>query len=99
MGYRSEVAIAIIKDYATEELLNLLADADEKKESYTTYLFKYDWVKWYEDFPEIRRIMEILEGINSKHWGFIRLGEDYGDMEELGSPYAHGIELYRTVSI
>ena len=57
-------------------------DAQEK------YLcFGFDWVKWYDTDKNVSLFMEILEVANERDvdWQFIRVGEEFGDVENLNS--------------
>ena len=87
MGYRSEIAIAIDNDLITSEFEQLLHDADlkQKHESYTLYM--YDCVKWYESYTEVSEVMSFLNNLDDENFGFIRIGEELGDIELLGTPY------------
>lgn len=43
----------------------------------------FDWVKWYEDYTHISLFMETLYKANDEGvaWMFMRIGEDYTDIE------------------
>ncbi len=63
----------------------------------------YQWaaVKWYDEFPEVQFIGRFLEGVSGKSYYFIRIGEDFDDIEFAGAydcePF--GICLERYVSV
>lgn len=49
--------------------------------------FGYDWVKWYDNYQDVLLIMETLikadeDGVK---WQFMRIGEDYNDVESIES--------------
>lgn len=49
-------------------------------------LFHWSWVKWYANYPEINFIEKFLERLEDedKEFGFMRIGEDLGDIEQQG---------------
>lgn len=49
--------------------------------------FGFNWVKWYDTCKDVSLFMEILEVANERgvDWQFIRVGEDFGDIENLSS--------------
>ncbi len=64
-------------------------------------LYQWTAVKWYDEFPEVQFIGRFLEGVNGKSYYFIRIGEDYDDIEVSGAYEAEpfGICLERYVSV
>ena len=48
-------------------------------------LLCWDAVKWYENFPEVRFILDFLKTLGSDDYLFIRIGEDIDDYEMAGS--------------
>ena len=106
MGYRSEVAIAIRKedyellkefDKENQNLIELLEIANIKEYNEVICL-KWDWLKWYSEFPEVQAIEEFLAKLSDedKPYKFIRIGEDIDDTEV---EYNYGDEeKYRDVS-
>lgn len=92
MGYRSEVTLTMYKkDY--EELLR---QAIKERNNDVIDLIKYaglyrkadvitmhwDWVKWYEECPDIKFVMDFIL-LNNVPYSFKRVGEETGDIEEL----------------
>lgn len=65
-------------------IVDLLMNADEKNGWHDgVFTFHADYVKWYDGYSWVKFFIELLEqvedlGINSE---FIRIGEDYGDIE------------------
>ena len=66
------------------------------KDSNNHYTLSWEWVKWYDEFDgvqDIEHVMDILDGLadydNDKGYGyhFIRIGEEYGDIEERYTDY------------
>ena len=93
MGYRSDVAIALYKkDYdklinrvkmnKNQDLHNLINNASlfESKGG-NVKILTWDWTKWYNEFEEIQWIENFINNCNS---AFVRIGEDFEDIEEQG---------------
>lgn len=104
MGYRSEVGLAITevgykllqtemeKDAVLEERLEtILNAADRVIEDNKTKdrLYLWEWYKWYDPALD-----DLLRGkIEEDHYLFLRIGEDYGDVEVYGRYYNNPFEL------
>lgn len=80
------------------EALTLCKEADNILVHDDQYIFYWDDLKWYptyKDVSELEKFMAELDKVAleeggsycSEEFGFIRLGEDYDDYEEKGSPY------------
>lgn len=97
MGYRSQVVIAIPKELLKKNV-SLLTDLDgfEIFENKEIYIFSHSHLKWYEEYADVKRVMDFVKN-NSDEVGFVRVGEDSDDIEELGNNYDH--EVYAEVSI
>lgn len=95
MGYRSEVAI-LINDagydcmcFQLEELepsvrIDVVSLIDEMEREYGNNIMLYEeWVKWYEDFPEVRFMEDMLEVLECSNlpYVFLRIGENLEDIE------------------
>lgn len=99
MGYRSDVTIGITKVlYLKAVLLNNIPKALENVDKLETTLNVYweihGW-KWYDNYPEIIEIVDWFQWCEGEtetdetyetHFGALRLGEEYGDSEEWGTP-------------
>ena len=95
MGYRSEVLIVSDKEefnfplkvlLAAQDMLRYCEVTEDKQTGRTTYV--WNDVKWYEGYTGVDAIMEFLHSQeNDEDFGFIRIGEEDGDIELLGSPY------------
>ena len=103
MGYRSDVGIK-----CRAKAFEKFKEVYEKVGLYPTQIFEktedgqdekilvWEWVKWYDSYPEIQAIEEVMDELNDDEffkdipneemsdWGykFIRLGEDGDDVEE-----------------
>ena len=111
MGYRSDVAIAMTKK-AAELLKTKLAEAtpdqrylldnpdlyevDSKTEE---ALWRWHYVKWYEEFAEVAFIDNVLKELSDDDYLFIRLGENYDDIELRGDFWGNVFELGVSTSI
>jgi len=100
MGYYSEVVLCIHKDTLDADMIlnpkcpvQLFTEEDKlfhyisKEDEY--YLFEFNG-KWYVGYPEIDKVMDYIQSLEESKYGFIRVGEDSGDVEELGEPWEFG---------
>ena len=55
--------------------------------------FKLDYVKWYDDYPEIKTFMSFLNEIAELdfEYEFLRMGEDANDVESVTSDGSDGL--------
>lgn len=99
MGYRSDVTIGVTKVLYTKAVLlenipNALKNVTKLETTHSVYWQIEGW-KWYDSYPEV---MDIIEWFNwcfdetenddsyETTYGAMRLGEEYGDIEEWGHP-------------
>ena len=95
MGYRSEVAIAMkksdfeelearVKIDNREEVANLLEANDNFVDRGDIIIIRWDWVKWYEEYTDVRYIEDYLCELNEQGhpYSFVRVGESYDDIDE-----------------
>ena len=55
-----------------------------------------DYVKWYDGYKPVDDIMSAIAHIeNEESYGFIRIGEEWNDIETLGFPYDYGLTIHR----
>lgn len=104
MGYRSEVVIKF-NDAAAEVmeaarkldpgLDSILKDNENPEYKNVVY---YSSIKWYEGYKDIGAILNILNQLDIEDFGFMRIGEDPDDVEELGSPWEYDISINRSLS-
>ena len=88
MSIRSDVALVIAKELfdkeATVGLRNAIKTCDEVRTTELAYYFRWDSVKWYEDFADVKIITKFVRD-NQMHSGLLIIGED--QLEEMvGSP-------------
>ena len=125
MGYRSEVVLAIDAKIVPA-LMTAFAKCEEAQKLCTehvdsletdyggkgNWLMRWDHIKWYDSYPEIRMIENLIECMESDElddfgmkdmpdpsselFKFVRIGEDNADVEHRG----YGFEnIYVTRSI
>ena len=116
MGYRSQIALAIAKEDCkylkgkmkeNKELKDFLKMAEIKK-SNNAIVISWDWIKWYDEFPEVRAIKDFMYYLsdNDRPYRFIRIGEENDDTE-IETNYGDGdnynivdaIDIYRGIDI
>ena len=106
MGYRSDVVLAV-----HNSVLATLPELDSHKIKTiedATY-FTWEDVKWncgYHNERELFEWMELQEDIvigayGYKHppYGLVRLGEQYGDYDDMGEPYAFHIDVRSEITV
>jgi hypothetical protein len=81
MGYRSEVAFVVPASAPRFEEIEDCFDKIEERDGYR--LYHAAWVKWYDDVPVVQAVNTYLNGLTDQH-RFIRIGEDYDDVETWG---------------
>jgi len=106
MGYRSQVTLVVEKPLVNS-LLTLFATNPKVRELLTCdnpietngngdMLFQIDWIKWYEDFPEVQAIEDWMvdhdDNDREQSYSFHRLGEEFGDHDRRG--YSQAWEVY-----
>ena len=106
MGYRSEVYLRIkeplveVVDAARkldDNLDKMLSHGakETKKENKTDFYWEY--TKWYDSYPEVRAVESLLDMLQDDDYGFIRLGEEDGDIERKGDPPCY--DMYTNTSV
>ena len=60
--------------------------------------FHWDYVKWYEDYEDIAAMTSFLNALPTEDFRFVRVGENAGDIEEMGDYYDCEIYVQRSVS-
>ena len=104
MGYRSTVylrinapIVEVVQAAAKLDptLERILKEGKEEFGSDTDYY--WDGYKWYDSYPEIRAIEGMLDELDDDDFGFIRLGEEQGDIESKGMPCDY--EMYTQTTV
>ena len=74
---------------------NLLeyAHKHQKHEKSGAELFLWDYLKWYDSFPEIRFFENLMGELEWDDFLFLCIGEDMNDNEEKGSFWDNPFEL------
>lgn len=115
MGYRSDVGFAcdpIIKDVIEtvtewDKEFKELLDYGEDLSSDHFGRWRFDYAKWYDSFPDVQIMENIMSmcddvdisGLAYDSYGFIRIGEEYGDIEMKGDPFAFDLYVNRSLDI
>ena len=106
MGYRSEVylrfaePIVEVIDAARkldDTLDKMLSDGEEKRIDKVKTDFHWEYTKWYDTYPEVRVVEGLLDMLQDHDYGFIRLGEEEGDIERRGDPCEY--DMYTNTSV
>lgn len=86
MSYQSDVVLSIHEDVLTDEIRDLLEYWAETKLWHGRWtLFHMPWVTWDDVMGEGKKVIDHLKTIeDSSQFYFLRLGEDFGDIEDLG---------------
>jgi hypothetical protein len=94
MGYRSDVAYTIrfknkehrIRFMATAVLGSVIKLDEFGLINDETIIFKYDAVKWYEEYEYVIAHKQLLEDAKAQGcgWEFCRIGEEPDDIEQDG---------------
>ena len=115
MGYRSDVGFAcdpIIKQVIEtvaewdKEFKELLDYGDDLSNDHFGR-WRFDYAKWYDSFPDVQIMENIMtmcdnvdiSGLAYDSYGFIRIGEEYEDIEMKGDPSAFDLYVNRSVDI
>ena len=90
-----------------DDIRDLLRMADEhhKDANSGSEVWKWNCIKWYDSelyfFKEIKFIADTIKTLSEEDYRFIRIGEDYADVEVLGSYWDNpfGLDIERTLII
>lgn len=110
MGYRSEVAIRCQdKAYKMFEKAWGEFTPDKIFHQKDDHLIYWDWVKWYEDYPDVSAIENVMSKLNEldndeaieKKMGyrFMRLGENDADIETKENTYDIELWMIRKIDL
>jgi hypothetical protein len=110
MGYRSDVYLAVKKEevemieHSRPVIGKFLAEADKIDVRDDKVYYEIHNVKWYANiYPEIILLMAWLQELDDVYtyeqpYQFVRIGEDYEDIESLGSWEFGEMHINRSVS-
>ena len=115
MGYRSDVGFAcdpIIKQVVEtvgewDKEFKELLDYGEDLSSDQNGRWRFDYAKWYDSYPDVQIMENIMtmcdnvdtSGLAYDSYGFIRIGEEYEDIEMKGDPSAFDLYVNRSLDI
>lgn len=69
------------------------AHKHQKHEESGAELLLWDYLKWYDSFPEVRFFEDLMSELEPEDFLFLRIGEDINDNEEKGSFWDNPFEL------
>ena len=111
MGYRSDVGFActpMVKqvieqvcegDLDLKDLFQCAKDCSSDDDG----RWFWDYVKWYEDYPDIQIMENLMVALDSselyEEYGMIRIGEEQDDIETKGTPYEFDMYVNRSIDI
>ena len=96
MGYYSDVGIALRGTINNEAVANAFDALGFELKGWCegSFLYIRNGVKWYDGINEVDMINSWLNGLDQSDYRFIRIGEEYGDIEDGGcfvSPFRFGV--------
>ena len=106
MGYRSEVylrfaePIVEVIDAARkldDNLDKMLSEGEAERIDKVKTDFHWEDTKWYDTYPEVQAVESLLDMLQDDDYGFIRLGEEEGDIETKGHPSEY--DMYTNTSV
>ena len=69
------------------------AHKHQKHEKSGAELFLWDYLKWYDNYPDVRFFEDLMGELEWDDFLFLRIGEDMNDNEEKGSFWDNPFEL------
>ena len=108
MGYRSHVMLELKKEqndifqalYVSkfpddaEWLFKCIENYDDE-----ATLYNFDFIKWYDSFPEVIFVESFLNNLYFEDYRFVRVGEELDDTEERGDSNYYNLYIRRETSI
>lgn len=106
MGYRSNIFIKV-SDKAYPKVMSVIEETQFAPHQNLTneegnHLLFYEWVKWSSWYYDVPKIMESLRSLNEnegEYFGFLRVGEESGDIEHEFNNFDFDIETELKVHI
>ena len=102
MGYRSDVYLRVaeplveVVDAARKldkTLDKMLSDGSSEEKTD----FYWESVKWYDTYPGVTSVNDMLDMLHDDDYGFVALGEEEGDIERRGDPSGYDIYIQTSV--
>jgi hypothetical protein len=108
MGYHSEI-VCVMQNNAFQEFkscldileCNILDEASLETDGDNDdceVTITYEQIKWYDTYEDVDIFNKTLQTLNDLSYGFLRLGEDVGDVEMLGDTYRYGLYVDQRIS-
>lgn len=103
MGYRSDVYLRVAEPLV--EVVDAARKLDDKLDEMLKHGscdgsktdFHWEWTKWYDTYPEVQAVENLLEMLQDDDYGFFRLGEEDGDFDRQGSPSDYDMYIMTSV--
>ena len=103
MGYRSDVYLRIAEPLV--EVVDAARKLDDKLDEMLRQAscdgsktdFNWGWVKWYDSYPEVQAVESLLSMLQEDDYGFIRIGEEDGDIDRQGCPSDYDMYVQTSV--
>ncbi len=97
-------ALRVLMPTTFAEVYGVWDGCAEWNTRHNTLIFRSDGMKWYETYPEVKAFNEMLETLADEldyNWEMVRLGENYGDIEQSfgGSDVDYILCVQRSVDI
>ena len=108
MGYRSHVMLELKKEendiFQALYMSKFPDDAEWLFKCIENYddeatLYNFDFIKWYDSYPEVAFVEHFLYTIDEAQYCFVRAGEEPDDTEERGDSDYYNLYIRREVSI
>ena len=78
-----------------KQIKEVIDAADTKCADFSS--IHWTFIKWYDSYPEISEFMDMLDQLGDEHYGMIRLGEEYDDVEYYGDPPFFDMYVNRSI--
>ena len=109
MGYTSDVYLRVAEPLVevidAARKLNKTLDkmltygSGEQGVNWSSSKTDFHWAntKWYDTYPEVMAVNDMLDMLQDDDYGFVALGEGEGDIERKGDPAAYDIYIQTSV--
>jgi hypothetical protein len=105
MGYRSDVYLrfdetnmpVVLAARKLDKILDGLLGDSDPTEAHTD--FQWESQKWNETRdPEVAALLHFLSELPDDNYGYIRIGEESTDLEEMGQPWEYDMFVRQVIS-